>query len=97
MASFIFHIMYILVDVFIFYILQEINIGGKRFMDKTYSEKIVELKNIIQECEEKTFNGFSDSPNSCLLRKISYELEVLILQNEMNMHKQKESSKPSKH
>lgn len=44
MASFIFHIMYILVDVFIFYILQEINIGGKRFMDKTYSEKIVELK-----------------------------------------------------
>ena len=54
-------------------------------MDKKYSEKIVELKNMIQECEEKTFNGFSDSPNSCLLRKISYELEVLILQNEMNM------------
>lgn len=66
-------------------------------MDKKYSEKIVELKSKIQECEEKTFNGTVDSLNSCLLRKISYELEVLILQNEMNMHKQKESSKPSKH
>ena len=89
--------MYIMMDVFIFYISQEINIGGKRFMDKKHNEKIIELKNKIQECEEKTFSGVSDSLNSCLLRKISYELEVLILQNEMNMHKQKESSKPPKH
>lgn len=69
-------------------------------MNKTYLEKSATIKKGIAECDamlnDGTYSMISDTTNTCLLKKISYELELIILQNESNMNQQ-ESQKPHKH